>query len=92
MDLILLQSANLDRPSGSAAWMAATQAARLFHLRENGVGDLQRLARVLDEPSVARTLAEAGRVRARRFTWDRAAADLATGYRAALGVGETGTA
>lgn len=59
-------------------------------------GDVGRwtreLARVLDQPAVARTLAEAGRVRARRFTWDRAAADLAAGYRAALGVGETGGA
>ena len=34
------------------------------------------------------TLAAAGRVRARRFTWDRAAADLAAGYRAAASMGE----
>lgn len=60
VDLILLQSANLDRPSGSAAWMAATQAARLFHLRENGVGDLQRLARVLTGQSVGLVLSGGG--------------------------------
>lgn len=50
------------------------------------------LARVLDQPAVHRTLAEAGRVRAARFTWDRAAAALAAGYRAAASVGETGSA
>jgi len=60
VDLILLQSATLDRPSGSAAWMAATQAARLFHLRENGVGDLQRLARVLTGQSVGLVLSGGG--------------------------------
>ena len=58
------------------------------------LGDVARwasaLARVLDEPSVARTLAAAGRVRAATFTWDRAAEALSAGYRAALGVGETG--
>ena len=47
------------------------------------------LARVLDQPAVHDTLAAAGRVRAARFTWDRAAAELAAGYRAASSVGET---
>ncbi|WP_310216695.1 patatin-like phospholipase family protein [Caulobacter sp. BE264] len=60
VDLILLQSANLDCPSGSEAWMAATQAARLFHLRENGVADLQRLARVLTGQSVGLVLSGGG--------------------------------
>lgn len=60
VDLILLQSANLDYPSGSEAWMAATQAARLFHLRENGVADLQRLARVLTGQSVGLVLSGGG--------------------------------
>lgn len=59
-------------------------------------GDVARwctaLARILDEPSVAQTLAAAGRVRARSFGWDRAARSLAAGYRAALGMGETGPA
>ncbi|HRW36939.1 MAG: glycosyltransferase family 4 protein [Acidimicrobiales bacterium] len=57
-------------------------------------GDVERwcgaLARVLDQPTVAATLAAAGRVRAASFTWDRAAGALAAGYRAALDVGETG--
>ncbi|UAL08973.1 patatin-like phospholipase family protein [Caulobacter segnis] len=60
VDLILLQSASLARPSGSAAWMEATQAARLFHLRENGVADLQRLARVLTGQSVGLVLSGGG--------------------------------
>jgi NTE family protein len=60
VDLILLQAASLDRPSGSEAWMAATQAARLFHLRENGVADLQRLARVLTGQSVGLVLSGGG--------------------------------
>jgi glycosyltransferase involved in cell wall biosynthesis len=54
------------------------------------------LARVLDQPAAHDTLAAAGRVRAAHFTWDRAAAKLADGYRAAhairrTAVGETGT-
>lgn len=48
------------------------------------------LARVLDEPAVHDTLAAAGRVRAAHFSWDRAAAALAEGYRAAGRIGETG--
>ena len=60
VDLILLQSANLARPRGSAAWMAATEAARLFHLRENGLADLQRLARVLTGQSVGLVLSGGG--------------------------------
>ncbi len=49
-----------------------------------------QLARVLDQPAVHATLAAAGRVRASHFTWDRAAAALASGYRAAAAIGETG--
>nr|WP_295110615.1 patatin-like phospholipase family protein [uncultured Caulobacter sp.] len=60
VDLILLQSAGATRPSGSAAWMEATQAARLFHLRENGVADMQRLARVLTGQSVGLVLSGGG--------------------------------
>lgn len=48
------------------------------------------LARTLDQPAVAETLAAAGRHRATAFTWDRAASALAAGYRAAGAVGETG--
>ncbi len=47
------------------------------------------LARILDQPAAHATLAEAGRVRAGRFSWDRAAHDLAAGYRAAASMGET---
>lgn len=60
VDLILLQSASLARPSGSEAWVAATQPARLFHLRENGVADLQRLARVMTGQSVGLVLSGGG--------------------------------
>lgn len=60
VDLILLQSANLPRPCGSAAWLEATQAARLFHLRENGLADMQRLARVLTGQSVGLVLSGGG--------------------------------
>ncbi|MBO9544239.1 patatin-like phospholipase family protein [Caulobacter sp.] len=60
VDLILLQSANAVRPSGSAAWVEATQAARLFHLRENGLADMQRLARVLTGQSVGLVLSGGG--------------------------------
>jgi NTE family protein len=60
VDLILLQSAHLSRPIGTEAWMAATQAARLFHLRENGLADLERLARVLTGQSVGLVLSGGG--------------------------------
>lgn len=60
VDLILLQPASLARPSGSAAWVEATRAARLFHLRENGVADMQRLARVLTGQSVGLVLSGGG--------------------------------
>jgi glycosyltransferase involved in cell wall biosynthesis len=57
-------------------------------------GDVARwaaeLARVIDEPAVHETLAEAGRVQAGRFGWDRAAVALAGSYRAGLPMGETG--
>jgi NTE family protein len=74
VDLILLQSATLARPAGSAVWMEATQAARLFHLRENGLADMQRLARVLTGQSVglvlsggdARAYAHIGAIQAMR--------------------------
>lgn len=52
-------------------------------------GDVPRwaeaLGRVLDQPAVAATLAAAGRDRAATFTWGRAAAALAQGYRRAAG-------
>ncbi|MDI1363925.1 MAG: patatin-like phospholipase family protein, partial [bacterium] len=60
VDLILLQSAGLKQPAGSDAWMEATQAARLFHLRENGMADIERLARVLTGQSVGLVLSGGG--------------------------------
>jgi len=60
VDLILLQSARAERPQGSEAWVAATQAARLFHLRENGLADMQRLARVMTGQSVGLVLSGGG--------------------------------
>jgi glycosyltransferase involved in cell wall biosynthesis len=48
------------------------------------------LARVVDSPEVQATLAEAGRVRARTFSWARSSAALADGYRAAAAMGEDG--
>lgn len=60
VDLILIQSGNLKQPQGSEAWMQATRAARLFHLRENGMADVQRLARVLTGQSVGLVLSGGG--------------------------------
>ncbi len=60
VDLILLQSARAEHPQGSEAWVAATKAARLFHLRENGLADMQRLARVMTGQSVGLVLSGGG--------------------------------
>jgi NTE family protein len=60
VDLILLQPAHLARPSGSGAWLAATGAARLFHLRADSLADCQRLARVLTGRSVGLVLSGGG--------------------------------
>ena len=73
-DLVLLQPRDLDRPVGSEAWLDAAKPARLFHLRRDHEGDLQRLARVLTGQSVglvlsgggARAYAHVGAVRALR--------------------------
>jgi NTE family protein len=74
VDLILLQPADIARPHGSEAWMDAAQPARLFHLRRDHEGDLQRIARVLTGQSVglvlsgggARAYAHVGAIRALR--------------------------
>ncbi len=50
----------------------------------------QALARLLDDPDERRRLQDAGRARAATFSWARAAAALAAGYRRALAVGEDG--
>jgi len=72
VDLILLQPSGITRPSGSEHWMDAAQPARLFHLRRDREGDVQRLARVLTGQSVglvlsggaARAYAHVGAIRA----------------------------
>ena len=60
VDLILLQPASVTHPKGSAEWLDATQAARLFHLRENGMADVERMARVLTGQSVGLVLSGGG--------------------------------
>jgi NTE family protein len=74
VDLILLQPANARFPSGSEAWMDAARPARLFHMRRDDAGDIQRLGRVLAGQSVgvvlsgggARAYAHVGAIRALR--------------------------
>jgi NTE family protein len=72
VDLILVQPAERVRPVGSEAWIDAVRPARLFHLRERGRADVQRLARTLAGMSVglvlsgggARAYAQIGAIRA----------------------------
>ncbi|MFZ5669954.1 MAG: patatin-like phospholipase family protein [Pseudomonadota bacterium] len=74
VDLILVQRADERRPEGSEAWLDATGAARLFHMREGGAADAERMARVLTGRSVglvlsgggARAYAHIGAIRALR--------------------------
>jgi NTE family protein len=74
VDLILLHSTDTVRPSGSEVWADAAKPARLFHLRRDNDGDIQRIARVLTGQSVglvlsgggARAYAHVGAVRALR--------------------------
>lgn len=74
VDLILLHPPDTSRPSGSEAWLDAAQPARLFHLRRDHDGDIERMARVLTGQSVglvlsgggARAYAHVGAVRALR--------------------------
>ena len=55
-DLILIQKAHCRIPRGSAAWSAAVKPDRLFHVRQNRPGDLQRLARVITGQAVGLVL------------------------------------
>ena len=74
VDLILIHPADTSRPSGSEGWSDAAQPARLFHMRRDNEGDIQRIARVLTGQSVglvlsgggARAYAHVGAVRALR--------------------------
>ena len=60
VDLILVQRADCNRPRGSAAWLDATGAARLFHVRDGQQADIERLARVLTGRSVGLVLSGGG--------------------------------
>lgn len=74
VDLVLLQPANIRRPTGSEAWMNAARPTRLFHVRREHREDIARLARILAGQSVglvlsgggARAYAHVGAVRALR--------------------------
>ncbi len=60
VDLILVQPAELDRPAGSEAWLDATGATRVFHVRRGHAPDFERLARVLTGQSVGLVLSGGG--------------------------------
>ena len=74
VDLILLQPPDIARPAGSEEWLDAAKPARLFHLRRDHDGDLQRIGRILTGQSVglvlsgggARAYAHIGAIRALR--------------------------
>ena len=51
-DLVLVQPKGTRQPCGSAAWMDASGASRLFHVRDGDDADLARMARVLTGTSV----------------------------------------
>lgn len=60
VDLVLIQKNDCRRPTGSAAWLDASGAARLFHLRDGAPADIDRLARVLTGRSVGLVLSGGG--------------------------------
>ncbi|MDO9334910.1 MAG: patatin-like phospholipase family protein [Caulobacter sp.] len=60
VDLILIQPANIVQPRGSAAWMDATGAARLFHMRTDSDPCAARMARLLTGRSVGLVLSGGG--------------------------------
>jgi NTE family protein len=60
VDLILMQPAELSRPSGSEAWLDSTRAARVFHMRRNHAHDFERMARVVTGQSVGLVLSGGG--------------------------------
>lgn len=74
VDLVLLHPPDTERPQNSETWLDVAKPARLFHLRRDNAGDLQRIARVLTGQSVglvlsgggARAYAHVGAVRALR--------------------------
>jgi NTE family protein len=74
MDLILLHEPHIAEPRGSEAWLNATPATRLFHIRNGDEADAERMARTLTGRSVglvlsggaARAYAHVGAIRALR--------------------------
>jgi len=60
VDLILMQSPEAARPKGSEAWLDATSAARVFHIRRGHTPDFERMARVLTGQSVGLVLSGGG--------------------------------
>jgi NTE family protein len=60
VDLVLVQPPDLPRPVGSEAWLDATGAARVFHVRRGNGPDFERLARVLTGQSVGLVLSGGG--------------------------------
>jgi NTE family protein len=74
VDLILLHPPDTSRPASSEAWLDVAEPARLFHIRRDHEGDIQRIARVLTGQSVglvlsgggARAYAHVGAIRALR--------------------------
>lgn len=59
-ELILVQPGGLRRPRGAEAWMTATGANGLTHLRQGDRGDLDRLARLLTGRAVGLVLSGGG--------------------------------
>lgn len=60
VDLILIQPEKAARPSGSTAWLDASGAARLFHIRDGSDADLRRLARIVTGQAVGLVLSGGG--------------------------------
>ncbi len=60
VDLILVQPPDLAQPTGSEAWLDATRAARIFHVRRGHGPDLARIARLLTGQSVGLVLSGGG--------------------------------
>jgi NTE family protein len=60
VDLVLIHPPDTVRPQGSEAWLDLAKPARLFHMRRDHDGDIQRLARVLAGQSVGLVLSGGG--------------------------------
>lgn len=60
VDLLLVHPQETTRPTGSEAWLDATLANRVFHVRRGSDADFQRLARVITGQSVGVVLSGGG--------------------------------